>query len=36
MRLIHIITVTARLKLARYCFKAGKWFAAIGERLYRF
>jgi hypothetical protein len=36
MRLIQILAVAARLKPARYCFKAGKWFARTGERLHRF
>jgi len=36
MRLIQIMAMAARLKLARYCIRAGKWFAAMGERLYRF
>jgi len=36
MRLIQILAAIARLKLARYSIKAARWFAAMGERLYRF
>ena len=36
MRLIQLLTARFRLKLVRYCFKAGKWFAMMGERLRRF
>jgi hypothetical protein len=35
MRLIQIVAVTARLKLARYCFKVARCFATMGERLRR-
>ena len=34
MRLIQIYTAIWRLRLARYCLRAGTLFAYLGERLY--
>ena len=34
MRLIQIYLAIMRLRLARYCLRAGIFFADLGERLY--
>jgi hypothetical protein len=34
MRLIQLYVAVWRLRLARYCLRAGRFFAEIGERLY--
>ena len=36
MRLIQIYLAITRLRLARYCLRAGHFFAYLGERLYGF
>jgi hypothetical protein len=36
MQLIRIVLAIARLRLARYCLRAGIFSAALGERLYGF
>ena len=35
MRLTQLYLAVWRLRLARCCLRAGKFFAALGERLYR-
>jgi hypothetical protein len=34
MQLIRIVLAIARLRLARYCLRAARGFAHLGERLY--
>ena len=36
MRLMQIYLMIWRLRLARCCLRAGKFFADLGERLYGF
>ena len=36
MQLARILIMIVRLRLARYCLRAGRLFADLGERLYGF
>jgi hypothetical protein len=34
MQLVRIVIAIWRLRLARWCFRAGRFFADLGQRIY--